>query len=78
MMRPNLPAQIRGSNRAVYYPHIELIEGANDLRDGEVFPPDYYEPLRQLWNDNGVQQAWERGNEAALPEKYAFSFFLVF
>lgn len=49
--------------------HIELIEGANDLRDGEVFPPDYYEPLRQLWNDKGIQQAWERGNEAALPEK---------
>lgn len=49
--------------------HIGLIEGANDLRDGEVFPPAYYQPLSQLWNDKGVQQAWERGNEAALPEK---------
>lgn len=57
--------------------HIGLIEGANDLRDGEVFPPDYYGPLSQLWNDKGVQQAWERGNEAALPEKYAFFFFLM-
>jgi guanine nucleotide-binding protein subunit alpha len=54
--------------------HIELIESANDLRDGEVFPPDFYEPLKQLWNDGGVQQAWERGNEAALPEKYKFLF----
>jgi len=51
--------------------HIELIEGANDIRDGEIFPRHFYEPLRQLWNDAGVQRAWERGNEAALPEKYA-------
>ena len=57
--------------------HIELIEGTNDLRDGEIFPRHYYEPLtgRQLWNDEGVRRAWERGNEAALPEKYAFLFF---
>jgi guanine nucleotide-binding protein subunit alpha, other len=51
--------------------HIELVENADDLRDGEVFPPSFYEPLRLLWNDKGVQQAWERGNEAALPEKCA-------
>lgn len=59
--------------------YIELVEGANDLRDGEAFPRQFYEPLRLLWNDKGVQQAWDRGNEAALPEKYAFffrSFFL--
>ena len=55
-------------------PHVGLIEGANDLRDGEIFPRHFYEPLRQLWNDEGVQRAWERGNEAALPEKYAFLF----
>jgi hypothetical protein len=58
--------------------HIELIESANDLRDGEVFPPHFYEPLYQLWNDRGVQQAWERGNEAALPEKYTSFFFSYF
>lgn len=50
--------------------HIELIENANDLRDGEVYPRHYYDALRLLWHDKGVQQAWERGNEAALPEKY--------
>lgn len=55
--------------------YIELIEGANDLRDGEIFPRHFYEPLRQLWNDEGVRRAWDRGNEAALPEKYAFFFF---
>ena len=51
---------------------IELIESANDLRDGEVYPQQFYDPLRLLWNDKGVQQAWDRGNEAALPEKYTF------
>lgn len=51
--------------------YIELIENASDLRDGEIFPSDFYEPLMALWNDKGVQRAWDRGNEAALPEKYA-------
>jgi len=40
--------------------HIGLIESANDLRDGEVYPQHFYDPLRFLWN------------EAALPEKYTF------
>ena len=51
--------------------YVELIESATDLRDGEVFPSSFHEPLRALWNDKGVQQAWDRGNEAALPEKCA-------
>ena len=50
--------------------YIGLIESASDLRDGEIFPSPFYEPLRALWNDRGVQRAWGRGNEAALPEKY--------
>ncbi|KAI0005345.1 heterotrimeric G protein alpha subunit 4 [Russula compacta] len=54
--------------------YIELVEGANDLRDGEAFPRQFYEPLRLLWNDKGVQQAWDRGNEAALPENLAYFF----
>ncbi|EEB96748.1 hypothetical protein MPER_04066, partial [Moniliophthora perniciosa FA553] len=29
----------------------------------------FYEPLKSLWADPHVQRAWERGNEAALPEK---------
>jgi guanine nucleotide-binding protein subunit alpha len=57
--------------------HIELVENADDLRDGEVFPRSFYEPLIALWNDAGVQRAWERGNEAALPEKYAHSTFVL-
>jgi guanine nucleotide-binding protein subunit alpha len=57
--------------------YVELVEDANDLRDGEIFPQQFYKPLRQLWNDLSVQQAWERGNEAALPEKYASLHFSV-
>jgi guanine nucleotide-binding protein subunit alpha len=52
------------------FPYIELIDNATDLRDGEPFPMMYFEPLKSLWADSGVQKAWERGNEAALPEKY--------
>ncbi|KAI9509878.1 guanine nucleotide-binding protein alpha-2 subunit [Russula earlei] len=54
--------------------YIELIESAIDIRDGEVFPQQFYEPLRLLWSDKGVQQAWERGNEAALPENLGYFF----
>ncbi|KAG6865042.1 hypothetical protein C0991_005535 [Blastosporella zonata] len=55
-------------------PHVEVIENASDLRDGEPFPMIYYEPLKWLWEDPGVQKAWERGNEAALPENLLYFF----
>jgi guanine nucleotide-binding protein subunit alpha len=51
-------------------PHIDLIENASDLRDGEPFPVQFYEPLKSLWLDPNVRAACIRGNEAALPEKY--------
>jgi len=54
--------------------YIELIESASDLRDGEIFPHHFYEPLRALWNDKGIQRAWDRGNEAALPENLGYFF----
>lgn len=50
-------------------PHLELIDGVRDIRDGEPFPVAYYVPLKSLWSDPNVQKAWSRGNEAALPEK---------
>ncbi|KAG6830262.1 hypothetical protein H0H87_008652 [Tephrocybe sp. NHM501043] len=55
-------------------PHVDLIENASDLRDGEAFPMAYYEPLKALWEDANVQKAWERGNEAALPENLLYFF----
>jgi len=54
--------------------YVELIENAPDIRDGEPFPKSFYEPLRSLWVDKHVQQAWVRGNEAALPENLLYFF----
>lgn len=50
-------------------PYLDLIDNARDLRDGETFPDEFYPALKSLWDDAGVQEAWSRGNEAALPEK---------
>ena len=50
-------------------PHVDLIENASDIRDGEPFPIAYYEPLKALWNDPNICKAYQRGNEAALPDK---------
>jgi guanine nucleotide-binding protein subunit alpha len=61
----DMDLKVSGDN----FPHVDVVENASDLRDGEPFPTMYYEPLRSLWADPGVQKAWERGNEAALPEK---------
>lgn len=49
--------------------HVEMVDGAMDIRDGEPFPISFYEPLKSIWADPNVQKAWDRGNEAALPEK---------
>jgi len=54
--------------------YIEMIENAPDLRDGEPFPMTFYDPLKTLWADENVQKAWERGNEAALPENLVYFF----
>lgn len=53
--------------------HVDAIKNAPDLRDSEPFPMAYYEPLKALWQDPNVQKGWERGNEAALPEKCVHS-----
>ena len=52
-----------------HHEFVRMVEEAQDLRDGQPFPVEYLEPLRKLWNDPGVQKCWERGNEAAIPEK---------
>jgi len=54
--------------------YIELIETAPDIRDGEPFPKSFYDPLKSLWIDKNAQEAWNRGNEAALPENLAYFF----
>jgi len=52
--------------------YLEMVENAQDLRDGEPFPKEYYVPLKSLWTDPNVQKAWSRGNEAALPENLMY------
>ncbi|KAK7461375.1 hypothetical protein VKT23_008552 [Stygiomarasmius scandens] len=54
--------------------HVDLIENARDVHDGEPFPMSYFDPLKSLWNDPNIQKAWERGNEAALPENLFYFF----
>ena len=54
--------------------YLDVIENARDIRDGEPFPMSYYDPLKSLWEDPSVQKAWERGNEAALPENLLYFF----
>ena len=49
--------------------YIEMIDEAPDIKDGQPFPEDYYEPLKKLWEDESVQKGYKRGNEAALPDK---------
>ncbi|KAJ7020187.1 heterotrimeric G protein alpha subunit 4 [Mycena alexandri] len=54
---------------AAGYADVELIEHAEDLRDGEPFPARYFGALSRLWGEEVVRTAWSRGNEAAVPEK---------
>ncbi|KAF7302776.1 hypothetical protein MKEN_01238900 [Mycena kentingensis (nom. inval.)] len=58
-------------------PDVALIEDATDLGEGEVFPEEYLEPLQRLWTCDVIQQAWRRGNEAALPEKVRMQYFFA-
>lgn len=53
--------------------NVEIVDSVKDIGDGEAFPTQYIEPLKALWADPNVQRAYERGNEAALPEKCALS-----
>ncbi|KAK0224514.1 heterotrimeric G-protein alpha subunit, GPA2-like protein [Armillaria nabsnona] len=54
--------------------YIDVIDNARYLRDGEPFPMEYFEPLKALWHDPGIHRAWQRGNEAALPENLDYFF----
>ncbi|KIY50059.1 guanine nucleotide-binding protein alpha-2 subunit [Fistulina hepatica ATCC 64428] len=54
--------------------HLVAVENARDIRDGEPFPMELYEPLKALWGDTAVQLAWQRGNEAAIPENLLYFF----
>jgi guanine nucleotide-binding protein subunit alpha len=48
---------------------VQLVEEAPDIRDGEMYPEEYFDALQTLWEDPAIRQTIERGNEFALPEK---------
>lgn len=50
-------------------PYIDIIRNARDPQPYHPFPRMYYEPFKTLWEDKAIQRTYERGNEAALPEK---------
>ncbi|KAI0798561.1 heterotrimeric G protein alpha subunit 4 [Irpex lacteus] len=54
--------------------YIWLIDAVQGVRDGQPYPQEYLEPLRKLWNDRNVQQCYERGNEAAMPDSLNYFF----
>jgi guanine nucleotide-binding protein subunit alpha, other len=37
-----------------------------ELGPSDPYPPEYLEPIKQLWVDGGVRQAIAHGNEFAL------------
>ena len=45
-----------------------------DIAQDEPFPESYLRPLQLLWKDEGVQSAYRRGNEAAIPENLSYYF----
>lgn len=49
--------------------NVAIVDSAPELVTGQSFPAEYKEPLISLWHDPEVQRCFERGNEAALPEK---------
>jgi hypothetical protein len=49
--------------------NVAIVDSAPELVTGQSFPAEYKEPLISLWHDPEVQRCYERGNEAALPEK---------
>ncbi|KAJ6506852.1 guanine nucleotide binding protein, alpha subunit [Mycena sanguinolenta] len=53
---------------------VEMVEHAQDLKDGEPFPMRYFAPLTRLWKQDVVRTAWARGNEAAVPENLHYFF----
>jgi guanine nucleotide-binding protein subunit alpha len=58
--------------------YLQLLENVPEVRDGAPFPSSYLEPLKRLWEDDGIRQGYARGNEAALPEKCVLYFFAFY
>ncbi|ORY41191.1 guanine nucleotide-binding protein alpha-2 subunit [Leucosporidium creatinivorum] len=56
-------------SNAQYY---HLFEGSRDLKDREPFPQEFFEPMRRLWADAGVQECVATATEASVPENMSY------
>ncbi|KAI9493788.1 putative guanine nucleotide-binding protein alpha-2 subunit [Zychaea mexicana] len=53
--------------------HISLIQSAiPDLTPGQPYPQLYLEPLKELWNDSGIQKICQMGNQFALHDNIQY------
>ncbi|CAO1630619.1 unnamed protein product [Sympodiomycopsis kandeliae] len=52
--------------------YLGLFVTSPEISEGEPFPSSYYEPLKLLWQDAGVQAAQRRAHEIALPENMIY------
>jgi len=54
--------------------YLSLVENIKSPQPGDPYPYELLQPLRSFWADSKVQEAWRRGNEAALPGNLAYFF----
>ncbi|KAM3587246.1 hypothetical protein VKS41_002282 [Umbelopsis sp. WA50703] len=52
--------------------HIPLFQDFPVIKKGQPYPDAYRGPLKQLWHDKGVQQAYEKGNTFALNDNVIY------
>lgn len=50
----------------LFQKHVALLLEDNEINSQDPLPQEYLEPVKALWNDGGVKQAIEKGNEYAL------------
>lgn len=49
--------------------YLPLLSTIRDLRDGEPFPREMLQPVRQLWLDSTVQEVVLKSPDSVVPEK---------
>lgn len=65
----NLGLQLQDPALETYIP---LLMDLPNVQEYEPFPDHYLAPLKSFWQDNGVQQCYQRGNEFALHDNMSY------
>ncbi|CAG8585517.1 1651_t:CDS:2 [Paraglomus occultum] len=52
--------------------YLSLFTDIPTLPKGQPFPTHYLQPLKSLWNDKGVQECYEKGNQYALHDNMSY------